>query len=114
MVALHEIGHVRNGHVRPAYYGEYLAEKFALERAAEMGIDPGMYTKRAKCYVLMNLAKAHNRGLDHKNIPDAVREFIDMDISNWIGRRVFVTYNKKTGFVPIVMFPVETAPLQTK
>lgn len=95
MVALHEIAHIKQGNVRPSYYGEYLAERFALRRAKELNIDPGDYEVRARAYVLTTIAKAYNRGLKLDSIPAFIVEWVQHDFSSWEGHKVFIRRSKK-------------------
>ena len=63
-IALHELGHIVNGRVRPVYLGEYQAEVYAHNRMREMGFAvPRKMTARAKDYVHMKVKRAKRRGL---------------------------------------------------
>ena len=80
MVALHEIGHILNGNKKPEFYGEYLAERYAIDTAQKFGVDPKEYFENAKQYVGAMLQKAWNRGLKLSSVPKEVELFCDIDL----------------------------------
>jgi len=73
-IALHELGHIVNGHIRPVYKGEYLAEKYAHARMRELGLTiPRIVTARAKEYVQMKIRRAERRHIN----------YVDPQIRKW-------------------------------
>jgi len=84
MVALHEVGHIIVGRQKQDFYGEYLAERFAIDTAQKYGYDPKEYFENAKNYVAAKLQKAWNRGLKLSNVPKEVELFCDIDLEDLI------------------------------
>ena len=80
MTALHEIGHVVNGKQRYIFYGEYLAERYAIDTAQRYNIDPTLYFESAKCYVTDKLCLAINKGLKYNHIPAEVEWYVDIPL----------------------------------
>lgn len=73
-IALHELGHIANGYIKPKYVGEYLAEKYAHKRMREMGYRvPRSMTDRAKRYIRHKIMMAWDRGL--RTIDPGIREW---------------------------------------
>jgi Zn-dependent peptidase ImmA (M78 family) len=56
LVCLHEIGHIVNGDKEPAYYDEYLAERFAIRTGKKYGIVSPKYERGAGFYVMWHIA----------------------------------------------------------
>jgi hypothetical protein len=64
LICLHEIAHILNGHIKPIFKGEYLAEKWAMDTFRKLGFKvPQSYTRRAKRYISYKLHQAKVRGL---------------------------------------------------
>ncbi|MFA7708341.1 MAG: hypothetical protein WCX73_05310 [Candidatus Pacearchaeota archaeon] len=64
LICLHEIAHILNGHIKPKFKGEYLAEKWAMDTFRELGFRvPQSYIRRAKRYVRHKVHQAKVRGL---------------------------------------------------
>lgn len=76
-IALHELGHIVNGRIRPVYKGEFLAEQYAHKRMRELGFAvPRSMTKRAKNYVRWKIIKAERRGA--RSIDPKVRQWTEL------------------------------------
>ena len=66
LIFCHEVAHIVNGHIKPRYKEEYLAEKWAMDYFHEIGIRvPRTYVARAKRYVNYKIRQAKMRGLKH-------------------------------------------------
>ena len=76
MVALHEIGHCVLGDLKPRHYEEYRAEKWAIDKARELGFSvPQRWIKRAKRYVAFKIRQALRRRGHWKNINKEASRF---------------------------------------
>ncbi len=93
-VCFHEVAHIHYGRMSHRFIEEYYADMFALEHLKILGLPTEAWIHRTKWHVMMMLAKANNRGLDWKNVPAEMLEFIKCDVSNWKGNSVFVTHSK--------------------
>ena len=84
MIALHEIGHIVTGKQKYIFYGEYLAERYAIDIAQQYNINPKSYFDNAKYYISCKLQHAWNNGLKLKHIPLEVELFALLDIESYI------------------------------
>ena len=76
-IALHELGHIVNGCVRPVYVSEFLAEMYAHQRMRELGFRvPQSMTERAKRYVRSKIIRAERRGA--RSIDPKVRQWTNL------------------------------------
>jgi hypothetical protein len=90
-VCLHEIGHIVNPcKSNKNFEKEYAAEMFAINQCRIAGYDCSDYKERARRYIIMNISKAHARKLNLKTIPDEIKQFCNINFSEWEGRKVFV------------------------
>jgi len=90
-VCMHEIKHIIDGFWGKKYQMEYSCDMFAIEQAEELGFDAIEYRERARRYVIMNISKGYVRRLNLNNIDNAIREFCNIDFSEWEGKKVFVS-----------------------
>ena len=78
LVFCHEVAHIIYGEIKPKYYSEFLAEKWAMSYVRKMGIRvPHSYIQRAKKYILFKIKQADKRGRK-KGIPKIVTDFINI------------------------------------
>jgi hypothetical protein len=71
LIFCHEIAHIVNGEIKPRYYEEYLAEKWAIDYFHSIGLRvPRSYVQRAKRYINFKVHQVTVRGrkqsLDNK------------------------------------------------
>ena len=93
---MHEIAHIINGDTKPRYLDEFMADKFALDKFNEMGLDTTQFLKRMKWHVLSRVAMSTNRG--HKNVSQIIKDFYpNIKFDKWYGKRVFVGINSPKG-----------------
>jgi hypothetical protein len=100
-VALHEVGHIRNGFKGLNYIQEYEAEKFAINEAKKLGLDPSEYEQRAKWYVIMHINRGFRRKLQVKNIPQEIKDWCGIDFNLWeemkaLGKKPWVYRTNET------------------
>ena len=95
LVALHEIGHIVRAEVaEPLFLCEYAADRWALDTAAEYGIDPGYYLYRSRWYVLSFIAELHNQGVKYK-VPKEIARYVQEDLKSWKHyKRIQIYYTK--------------------
>ena len=82
-VALHEIGHIRNGFKGLNYIQEYNAEQYAINEATRLGYNTDDYEDRAKWYIIMNICKGFRRKLKVENIPQEIKDWCGIDFDKW-------------------------------
>lgn len=87
MIALHEIGHIVEGRRKFIYLTEYVAERWAINKAKELGIDCSDYKICARNFIISHLAEEHNRGwLNLAFVSKEIKDFIgNIDIEEWKG-----------------------------
>ena len=90
-VCLHEVYHIIGKKESKAFIEEFNADLYALNIITELGYDTADWIKRMKWHSLSRLAMAHNRSLNHANIPQEIKEFFaEVDFSKWLGKKVYV------------------------
>ena len=82
-VALHEIGHIRQGFRGLNYVQEYNAEQYAIREATRLGFDTTEYEDRAKWYVTMHICRGFRRKLQVKNIPQEIKDWCGINFDQW-------------------------------
>lgn len=95
-VALHEVGHIRNGFKGLNYIQEYNAEQYAINEAKKFGVDVSEYEDRAKWYVIYNICRGFRRKLKVENIPKEIKNWCGIDFDIWEEKR-------KAGLKPWVL-----------
>lgn len=90
-VCMHEIKHIIDGIWGKLYQREFACEKFAIEQGQALGFDMSLYAERARRYIIMNIAKGYCRKLNLANIEPEIRNFCNIDFSEWNGHKVFVS-----------------------
>lgn len=74
-IALHEIGHIIQGEIKPRYKEEYLSEQFAICKMREFKIPLSRKARaRSKGFIKYSVRKAKRRGL--KKLNNKVKSFI--------------------------------------
>lgn len=79
LVALHEIGHIIEGKVKPKYYSEYLAGKYALDTGKQNVTKEAWeaYKIREEYYTLININSALIRKANINNIQQQIIYYIE-------------------------------------
>lgn len=90
-VCMHEIKHIIDGKWGNLYQREFACEMFAIEQAAELGFDASEYRERARRYIIMNIAKGYCRKLNLSKLEPSIKEFCNIDFSEWEGKKVYVS-----------------------
>lgn len=100
-VGLHEIFHIIGHKGSTTFEKEFYCDKYALDILIELDYPTEEWTKRMKWHVLAQIAKAHNRGLNHSKInPQILSFFKDIDFNLWSGKKVFVGYKYSKNPIP--------------
>ena len=89
LICLHEIRHITQPG-GPNYVMEYDAERWAIDYAQKLGFDTKSYERRAKMYVLKNIAKGINRGLRVHRVKPEILNWLPIDITEWEGNKVYL------------------------
>ena len=93
-VCLHEVKHIIDGDGGKRYWQEFQCDLYALNILKEFHYDTSDWEKRMRWHVLSRVAMATNRGL--KVVDKEITDFYsDIDFTKWIGKRVFVSADRK-------------------
>lgn len=100
-VCMHEIKHIIDMHdakkrmVR--YVEEFRCDQYASLQARMIGLpqeDIDKWDARTRIHILVQLAKAHNRNLNWKTVPQDIIKFVNWDFSTWEGKKVYIWKDK--------------------
>lgn len=99
-VCLHEVKHIIDGDRGKRYQQEFWCDLWSLNILKEFQYDTDYWERRMRWHVLSSVAMATNRGL--KKVDEEIcNYFSDVDFSNWCGKRVFVSCDKKISKIEI-------------
>ena len=99
-VCLHEVKHIIDGDKGKRYQQEFWCDLYALNILKEFEYDTSEWEKRMRWHVLSRVAMATNRGA--KVVDKEIADFYsDTDFTKWIGKRVFVSADKKFNNIKI-------------
>ncbi len=99
-VCLHEVKHIIDGDRGKRYQQEFWCDLYALNIIKEFGYDTSDWEKRMRWHVLSRVAMATNRGV--KLVDKEITNFYsDIDFTKWIGKRVFVSADRKFNNIKI-------------
>lgn len=94
-VCMHEIKHIIDGNKGKRYEQEFACDMFARNQMINLGMDVTEWDVRTNWHILSRIAMAHNRKANLSKLkPEIKLWFQSVDFTKWIGKKVFVRYQK--------------------